>query len=90
MNKAEFIETLQFTGLTSEEIQVLLKAADLAFFRKITSEQVKLILMSFEKDLISEEEALQELLNISIEETRARILLQNSIIKKEGRRRPSK
>jgi hypothetical protein len=90
MSKQEFIETLQFTGLTQEEIQVLLKAADLAFFRTITSEQVKLILMSFEKDLITEEEALAELLNLGIEETRARILLQNSIIKKEGRRRPSK
>jgi hypothetical protein len=90
MSDEEFIETLQFTGLTQEEINIIKKAADLAFFRKITSEQVKLVLMSFEKDLITEEEALQELLQLGIKETRARILLQNSIIKKEGRRRPSK
>jgi len=87
MSKSEFVEILKFTGLTNDEINILLQAADLAFAKNIISQQIKLILLSFEKDLISEEEAFEELLQLGVEEQKAKILLQISVIKKEGRRK---
>jgi len=87
MSKSEFTEILKFTGLTNDEINILLQAADLAFAKNIISQQIKLILLSFEKDLISENEAFEELLQLGVEEQKAKILLQISIIKKEGRRK---
>jgi len=87
MSKAEFVEILKFTGLTADEINVLIKAADLAFAKNIISQQIKLIIMAFERDLISFEEALGELIALGVEEQKAQILLQISMIKKEGKRK---